>query len=435
MKESDETIIALSTSVGKSALAVIRISGKLSYNLVKSHSSNMPIQPNIATFNNLITKRNKVIDQTITTYFKKPKSFTGEDVVELSVHGSSAVIKKVLRVFSEAEGVRLSKPGEFTRRAFENEKLDLTQVEAIADIVDAETEMQRAQAINHLSGSFYKNTKDIFEALKKILANIEATIDFSDEDLPDDLVVKNKEQIKNIINKIKKILKGSSVGISIRDGFLIPILGKPNAGKSSFINHISGREVAIVTEIPGTTRDTIESFVDVGGYPVRFLDTAGIRESEDVVEKIGVQKSLSASKVSDLNIVLIEKAHEIETFKDIKNPIFVISKQDKTRKGFKEGLVYNISSKSGFGVEDLLKIVEEKIQKKTPRENQHISRERHKKCLQSTLIHLESTQNTKNMDLFAEDLRLALKNLSSLFGSVDIEDILDIIFSDFCIGK
>ena len=435
MLEKKETIFALSTPTGKSALAVIRISGEKSYSLVEAFSSNMPKKANIATFNNLVTKKNEVIDQTITTFFKKPKSFTGEDMVEISIHGSSAVIKKALSIFSNISGVRLSMPGEFTRRAFENNKLDLTQVEAIADIIDAETEMQRAQAISHLSGNFYKNTREIFDMLKNILANVEATIDFSDEDLPEDLIKNNKEQIQNIIKKINNILKGSASSLSIRDGFIIPILGKPNTGKSSFINNISGRDIAIVTEMPGTTRDIIESFLDIEGYPVKFLDTAGIRESEDVVEKIGIEKTLSISKESDLNIVFIDKKDDIDQFKDIKNPVYVMSKQDKTKNPFKQDLFYNISSKSNFGIDGLLKIIKEKIKTKTLHENSHISRERHIVCLKSTLWHLENTKRVKNMDLFAEDLRLALKKLSSLFGSVDIEDILDIIFSDFCIGK
>ena len=435
MIKKKETIFALSTSAGKAAIAVIMVSGELSYSLVELLSSNMPTKANIATFNNLITRNNEVIDQTITTYFKKPKSFTGEDMVEISIHGSTAVIKKILMAFSDVKGARLSKPGEFTRRAFENNKLDLTQVEAIADLVNSETEMQRAQAISHLSGNFYKNTKDIFDILKNILANIEATIDFSDEDLPDNLTKVSIEQIENIIKRIKKILKGSSSGISIRDGFLIPILGKPNTGKSSFLNNISGRDISIVTEIPGTTRDTIESFIDIDGYPIKFLDTAGIRKSKNLVEKIGVEKALSASKVSDLNIVFIDNKNDIAEFKDIKNSIYVMSKQDKTKKSFKEDFFYNISSNTNFGINDLLQIIKKKIQTKTLKENSHISRERHTKCLKLTLSHLENTKNEKSMDLFAEDLRLALKNLSSLFGNVDIEDILDIIFSDFCIGK
>ena len=435
MNNKKETIFALSTPSGKSALAVIRISGLLAYKTIEEISSNMPKKPSVATFNNLLSKENEVIDQTITTFFKAPKSFTGEDLVEISVHGSNAVIKKTLQTLSEKKDVRPANPGEFTLRAFENNKLDLTQVEAIADIVDSETEMQRKQAIKQLSGTFYKSTRSMFDSLKKILADIEATIDFVDEELPEDLLYKNKEQIKNIIYKIKELLSNSSSGVSIRQGFLVPILGKPNTGKSSFINNISGRDIAIVTDLPGTTRDTIESFLDVGGMPIKFLDTAGIRDSKDLVEKIGIKKALSASKNSDLNIVFVESIDDLKYFKSIKNPIFVRSKQDISKKPFKEGVVYNISSKNNFGIEGLLKIIKGKFSDKNLSENSYISRERHISCLKSTLLNLENSKQSKTMDLFAEDIRLALKNFSSLFGTVDIEDILDIIFSDFCIGK
>jgi tRNA modification GTPase len=435
MNRNAETIYALSTARGKSALALIRISGFHAHRLIKKISSNMPKKPNIATLNEIRSETGLTIDQTITTFYKSPKSFTGEDMVEIASHGGNAVIKRIFEIFSKNKEMRLATPGEFTRRAFENNKLDLTQVEAIADLVDAETEVQRRQAISHLSGNFYKSTKKIFEDLKAILANIEAVIDFTDEDLPADLTNKIKEQIVNIIVKINKILANSSAGISVREGFVAAILGKANTGKSSFINNISGKEVSIVTNQPGTTRDLIESFLDLSGYPVKFIDTAGIRESSSLVEKIGVQKALFLAKEADINIIFIERKKDIDFFNDIKNAIFVKSKQDVSGGDFKEGRFYNISSKSSFGIKELLLLIKETIHDKVPLEMGHISRERHIRCLNLTKKHLEDSQKNKNIDLFAEDVRLALKNFSSLFGSVDIEDILDIIFSDFCIGK
>jgi len=435
MGRKKETIFALSTPVGKAAIAIIRISGQISYKCIKKISSNMPKKPNMATFNEIKTREGQTVDQTITTFFKSPKSFTGEDMVEVALHGGVAVIKKILSMLSKTKGLRLALPGEFTRRAFENNKLDLTQVEAIADIVNAETEMQRKQAISHLSGHFFKETKGIFENLKKILANIEAIIDFTEEDLPENLMIEIKEQIKNIINSINKILKGRFSGISIREGFLVAIVGKPNAGKSSFINNISGRDVSIVTKKPGTTRDLIESFLDIGGFPVKFVDTAGIRKSSDLVEKIGVEKAISTSKEADINIVFINSAGEIADFKDIENPIFVRSKQDIRGGFFDECDFYNISTKNNYGISDFTKIITEKLKKNTPKENISISRERHVRCLVDTAEHLRSSQKEKSIDMFAEDIRQSLKSISSLFGNVDIEDILDIIFNDFCIGK
>jgi tRNA modification GTPase len=435
MTNKNETIFAVSTPPGKSAIAVIRVSGDLSYKYVKSISKNMPKQQNIATLNELITHKGEKIDQTITTFFKGPKSFTGEDMVELSIHGGGAVIKKILDVFSKKKNMRFASPGEFTRRAFENNKLDLTQVEAIADIVSAETEMQRKQAISNLSGAFFDLSKEIFENLKKTLANIEAVIDFSEEDLPENLITKIREQIENNIKKIEKILENSKTGISIRDGFVIGILGKPNTGKSSFINNVSKKDVSIVTDQPGTTRDLIESFIDILGYPVKLVDTAGIRDSLNLVEKIGVEKALLISQESDLNIVFIENIDDINYFKKTRNCIFVRSKQDVFGGSFKDFGFYNISSKSSFGINDLLTLIVDIIAKKEPNEKQYISRERHAQCLSSVVMHLKKATEDKNFDLIAEDLRQALKNLTNLFGNVDIEDILDIVFSDFCIGK
>ena len=434
MKEN-KTIFALSTVTGKSALAVIRISGPESHSIVKRVSKNMPNTPNLATFNEIISNGGNVVDQSITTFFKSPKSFTGEDMVELTVHGSRAVIKKIYSIFLKEKRARIANPGEFTRRAFENNKLDLTQVEAIADIVNSETEIQRKQAISHLSGAFFKSSKKTFEKLKKILANVEAIIDFSEEELPEDLMVDIKEQIRNTIEEINKILDNSLSGISIRDGFLVAILGKPNTGKSSFLNYVSGKNMAIVTSQPGTTRDLIESFIDIGGYPIKLVDTAGIRETKDVVEKIGVEKAYQVSKDAIINIVFVQDKKDIKFFKNIKNTIFVKSKQDITKKPFIDDCLYNISSINGYGIENLLSILKDKVEVKNPNEMQFISRERHAACLKSTVIHLEKSKNNKNVDIFAEDIRQALKIFSTLFGSVDIEDILDIIFNDFCIGK
>ena len=283
--------------------------------------------------------------------------------------------------------------------------------------------------------NFFTSTKKIFENLKKILANIEAIIDFSEEDLPENLMNEIKEQTENNIDLINKILEGSSLGISIRNGFLIAILGKPNTGKSSFINRISGRDVAIVTDQPGTTRDLIESFIDLDGVPIKFVDTAGIRKSLDLIEKIGVKKALTTSKEADINLIFIEKSNDMVDFKNIKNSIFVKSKQDIFGGIFCDSGYYNISSKNEFGIKELLSLIKEKIHDKIPNENIYISRERHLKCLTLAKEELEKSKEDKTVDLFAEDIRLAIKNMSTLFGNVDIEDILDIVFADFCIGK
>ncbi len=430
-----KTIFAVSTPQGKSAIAVIRISGPNAYTLVKKISSNIPKKPNTSLPNKIFDKNKSIIDKTITTYFRGPKSFTGEDVIEINTHGGNAVLRKIIKRLLDQKDLRPATPGEFTRRAFENNKLDLTQVEAIADLVNAETESQRKQAINHLSGNFFKKIKKIFEELKTTLANIEAVIDFSDDDLPPNLMTEIKEQIENKIKQIKSMLDGSKNGISIRNGFLVTIIGKPNTGKSSFINAISDKEVAIVTKKPGTTRDLIESFVDVDGLPIRFVDTAGIRKSNNLIEKIGVSKALKTSKEANINLIFIQNKKDVSFFGDINNPIFVMSKQDLSKKPFKHGGFYNISSKNNFGINPLLKIIKERVSLDVAPEDTYISRERHVLCLNETIKHLLDTKKAKNLDLYAEDVLLATKSLARLFGNVDIEDILDIIFSDFCIGK
>ena len=433
--DNNNTIYAISTAQGKSAICMVRISGSFAIHGISLISSNMPKIANQASYNKIINKEGETIDQTITTMFRAPKSFTGEDMVEVTLHGGEAVIKSFLKELSNQKEFRMATPGEFTRRAFENNKLDLTQVEAISDIVNAETEMQRKQAMGHLSGDFFKKSKGTFDILKKNLANIEAFIDFTDEELPQTLVIEVKEQIQNIILSIESTLSNALLGISIRAGFLVVILGKPNTGKSSFLNKISGRQIAIVTDTPGTTRDILESFIDIDGYPFRFLDTAGIRKSKNKIEKIGIELAIKASEEANINLVFIETDEDINLFKGIKNPIYLRAKQDLNNKNFIDNGYFNISSKTGYGINDIFTKIKQLASSDFPTESSCISRERHVDCLNLVIFHLKNSQKDKNIDVFAEDLRLAVKEFSHLFGNVDIEDILDIIFSDFCIGK
>ena len=362
-------------------------------------------------------------------------------MVEISMHGGSAVVKRFIKDYVKNNNSRMAKPGEFTRRAFENNKLELTQVEAIADIVNSETEIQRKQAISHLSGFFFTKSKKIFNNLKKTLANIEAVIDFADEELPKNLYKEIGEQIKNNIKETNSLISTANIGKSIRSGFLVVILGKPNTGKSSFINYISGKDISIVTNIPGTTRDLLESFLDIKGLPIRFVDTAGIRSAYkkssklNKVEKIGIDLAFKAADEADLNLVFVEKKSDIALFKKFKNTVFVKAKQDLSESKFISNNFYNISSKTGFGVDKLLKIINKKISPKALKEEGYISRERHLKCIEKVNTQLKNAKNNKNIDLIAEDIRISIKELGNLFGNVDIEDILDIIFSDFCIGK
>ena len=351
------------------------------------------------------------------------------------MHGGNAVINKFINVFKKNKRARLAEPGEFTRRSFENNKLDLTQVEAIADLVNAETEYQRKQAYSQLEGNLTVKTKEIYDELTNTLANIEAIIDFTDEELPKDLLKNIKEQIENTYNKIDSILINNNKGTKIREGFVVGIIGKTNTGKSSFINNISNQEIAIVSNKPGTTRDAIESYIDIKGLPVRFYDTAGIRKHTNTVEKIGIKKSKKISKDADLNLVFINDEQETKDFNDVSNPIFVQSKYDIRKKPIIKSNIMNVSSKTNYGINGLLKVVFKRISEKNFAESAYISRERHVECLKKTRYYLEKSKEKKNYDVFSEDIRLAIKEISKIYGKIDIENILDIIFSDFCIGK
>ena len=435
MSEKKQTIYALSTPSGKSAIAVVRISGPKAYNYVKLISSSMPKKPNSSVTNLLKDNDGEIIDKTITTFFKGPKSYTGEDMIEISMHGGDASINKFFEIFSKKKDVRMAERGEFTKRAFENNKIDLIQAEAIDDLVNAETDLQRKQAHNQLDGNFSNKTKNIFDKLKKILANTEAIIDFADEELPKNLEKEIREQIENIKKEIKKILSGKDIGRKIRNGFVVGIIGKTNVGKSSFINYISDKDLAIVTKTPGTTRDLLEYFLDLKGIPVRFFDTAGIRRSKNPIEKIGIEKSVLVSKNADINLVFIENIKDIAFFKKTSNAIYVQSKQDISKKIINFKGVSKISSISGKGIDKLLKKIYKKLSKKIVPENTYISRERHHKSLINAYEYINDCKKDSNYDIVSENIRMALKEISKIYGNVDIEDILDIIFNDFCIGK
>ena len=413
-----DTIFALSTPKGKSAIAVFRISGIKSHKIIKKISSNKKKTINKAFLNYIFDNNNLPIDQTLTTYFKAPKSFTGEDMVEVSCHGSYAVIKKISKEFIKS-GLRIAEPGEFTRRALENDKLDLTKVEALGDLINANTEKQRELALRSLEGGL---TDYSLNLLRKLLN--------------DPYIRKRriKEQNKNIIRSIEKTIKNSFLADSIRNGFNITIIGKPNTGKSLFVNYVSGRNVSIVTNIPGTTTDLIESLVEVKGYQLRFIDTAGIRKHKNPIEKIGITKTLETSKQSDLNLIFL-KNNEKKQYKNIKNKIFIRSKQDLRKLPVKDNEMNNISSKTGYGIRRLLDKIINILVKNDQKEVPIISRERQLLKIKNCLKHLKSFNVEKNTDMAADDIRSAIKEVEEIYHKFDIEQILDIIFNDFCIGK
>ena len=428
MKPFKDTIFALATQKGKSGIAVFRISGKNSHKIIKSISSKKNFKANFASLNNILDGKN-IIDQTLTTYFKSPKSYTGEDMVEISCHGSISVINKINKTLLKKQ-IRIAEPGEFTKRALMNDKLSVLEAETINDLVNAETENQRKIAIGNLSGSLDIFINEISNKLKKLLADIEAIIDFTDEDLPKEIYKGIVEQNKNIYKQINNILKKSSLSKKIYSGFKITIIGKPNTGKSSFINYINNKEVSIVTNIPGTTTDLISSTLDINGNKYTFVDTAGIRKYKNLIEKIGVEKSIESAKKSDLNIVFL-KNNEKGNYSKIKSKIFVKSKYDSNKKKVKG--VYSISSVSGYGIENLIKIISNKLQRR-PVIGPIFSRERHIENLKQSLMLLKSL-DIKEIDIAAENVRRSIMYIDGINQKFDIEKILDIIFSDFCIGK
>ena len=428
MKLSKETIFALATQKGKSGIAVFRISGKDCHKKIKSISSKKKFKTNFASLNNILDGKN-IVDQTITTFFKSPKSYTGENMVEISCHGSISVINKITNTLLKKR-IRLAEPGEFTKRALMNDKLSVLEAETINELVNAETENQRKIAIGNLSGNLDKFINEISNKLKKLLADIEAIIDFTDEDLPKEIYKKIKEQNKNICKKIENAIKKSSLSKQIHNGFTITIIGKPNTGKSSFINYINNKEVSIVTNIPGTTTDLVSSTVDIKGDKYTFIDTAGIRKYKNLIEKIGIARSLESTEKSDLNIVFLNN-NEKKNYTKIKSKIFVKSKYDTNKRKIRG--VHNISSVSGYGIETLVKKISAKLKKK-PMVGPTFSRERHIENLNKSLILLKSL-NYKEIDIAAENVRRSIMYIDGINQKFDIDKILDIIFSDFCIGK
>ncbi len=428
MKPFKDTIFALATQRGKSGIAVFRVSGKDSHKIIKSISSKKKFKTNLVTLNNLLDGKS-VVDQTLTTFFKSPKSYTGEDMVEISCHGSISVINKITKTLLKKQ-IRIAEPGEFTKRALMNDKLTVLEAETINDLVNAETENQRKIAIGNLSGSLDKFINEISSKLKKLLADIEAIIDFADEDLPKEIYKHIKEQNKNIYLQMENIIKKSSLSKQIYNGFTITIIGKPNTGKSSFINYINNKDVSIVTNIPGTTTDLVSSTLDIQGDKYTFIDTAGIRKYKNLIEKIGIEKSLESAEKSDLNIVFL-KNNEKNNYSKIKSKIFVKSKYDANKNKIKG--VHSISSVSGYGVENLIKTISAKLKKK-PISGPIFSRERHIENLNKSLNLLKGL-NLKEIDIAAENVRRSIIYIDGINQKFDIEKILDIIFSDFCIGK
>jgi len=442
------TIYALSSGPGISGVAVIRISGPESKIAIEK-MTNEEIPPSRMASLRKVNKirTNELIDEGIIIWFPGPDSYTGEDMAEFHVHGSRAVIEAILSSISKIKNCRLAEPGEFTKIAFQNGKINLLKAESIADLISSETEIQRQQAIRIMSGKSSKKFNEWREKLLKILSNVEAKIDFPEENLPDNILKDIKISSKKIKEEIKKLLNDKKVGERIREGFKIAIVGPTNAGKSSLLNYLSKRDVAIVSEIAGTTRDVIEAHLNIDGLPVIISDTAGIRDSKDEIEKKGIKLALKSAEKADLNIVIIEpKSVDFTGFlNELVNDkaIFVLNKSDLGVQNLNPNLKklnpILISLKNEKNIEELISAIKKKLKNKfITSEDILITRERHRYHLEQCVQQLEKFENknsTEDFDKAAEDLRLATRHLGIIVGKVDVEEILGSIFNDFCIGK
>ena len=442
------TIFALSSGSGLSGVAIIRISGREASNVIKALTSKEIPKPRLATLrkiNNINTS--ELIDEGIVIWFPGPESYTGEDMAEIHIHGGKAGILAVQNEISKVKNCRLAEPGEFTKLAFQNGKINLLKAESIADLISAETEIQRLQALKIMRGKSSEKFNELRERLLKILTFVEAKIDFPEEDLPEENLKKIKEDSFSVINEINKILNDQKVGEIIREGFKIAIVGPTNAGKSSLLNNLSNREVAIVSEIAGTTRDVVETHLNLDGYPVIISDTAGIRDSKDEIEKKGIKLSLKKAENADLKLVVVDaKSTDFKGFlNDLlkKDAILVINKSDLLKEKLDPEISkFNhvlISLKDNLNIDKLISKIKNHLENKfISEEDILITRERHRQHLLQCVEHLKNfsdKNDKKDFDKGAEDLRLATRQLGMIVGKVDVEEILGSIFNDFCIGK
>ncbi len=446
---SSDTIFALASGPGRAGIAVIRVSGTKTEKALQRLGVKTP-KPRLATRVKFTDPTSKeLLDDGLVLWFPAPASFTGEDVAELHIHGGRAVIDSMMAALSSIGGVRPAEAGEFTRRAFTNDKMDITQAEALADLVDAESRAQAKQALQQMGGALKELTDDWRHRLVQALANLEAVIDFPDEDLPPEVEDRVWGEVRDLEAHIKTFLDDKHRGERIRDGLSIAIVGVPNAGKSSLLNTLAKRDAAIVSSTPGTTRDIIDVHMDIGGYAVTVADTAGLRVTSDAIEKEGVKRAQARAEQADVRIALFDGAaypdHDETTLKLVdENTICVFSKADlldqerEIELDVANGMrpTHFISSQSGFGMTALLQRLETIIKQKFDGVSSvALTRARHRKALEECVEALGRAQKVDLPELAAEDLRLAAKALGRITGRVDVEEILDVVFREFCIGK
>ena len=450
MSGQDETIFALGTAGGRGGIQVIRISGAGAGGALRALSGGIP-PPRMLRFTAIRDGAGALLDRGMAVWFPHPASPTGEDYAELHLHGAPQIARLVLAALGALEGLRLAEAGEFTRRAFLNGKMSLDQAEALADVIDADTISQHRQAMARLDAPLSQITETWRTQLINMMAQLEAVLDFADEEIPQNLLTKLETELKEITKEINNLIKENTRGPIIRDGINIVLLGRPNAGKSTFLNALAGREEAIVSAEAGTTRDIISTSLDIQGYAVHIKDTAGLRPSQNAIEQEGINRTTKAAQQADIIVALIEAntPNPKTTLKELlktaeitkKPPIImpVISKADLQKNQTTPKNWTKISAKNNTGLEkwqqNLQKIMETIIE---TNESALISRQRHQNLLKECQKRLTSAQNinlNKNPELTAEELRTAATALGRISGRIDVEDVLDAIFKSFCIGK
>ena len=426
-----DTIFALASAPGKAGISIVRLSGPLAINVAEklTKSKLKEKQPNLRV---IYDSDNQFIDQALILIFSKPYSFTGENVVEFHLHGSSAVVSSVIKLLGNFKGLRSAEAGEFTRCALENGKIDLAQVEGLADLIDAETDAQHKQAARIFNGALGEKTKEWRAKLVKAGALLVATLDFADEEVPEEVTPEVEKLINMVLSDLDKEIIGVQTAERIRSGFEVAIVGAPNLGKSTLLNYLVGRDAAITSNVSGTTRDVIEVKLDLRGLPVTILDTAGIRKSDDKVEEIGISRALERSSLSDLRIVLTEDGEYPVGLKKRDTDIICIAKDDQGNRG-------GVSGKTGAGIDRLKNNIWDILNEKA----QYVgiaTRERHKssmvnakKFLGNAVVSLRD--GPEYYDITAEEIRAATSALDSLIGRIGVEDVLDEVFSSFCLGK
>lgn len=427
-----DTIFAQATAVGRAGVCIVRISGPDAHDICSHLVGPLPIPRNTAL--RMVQGRDsEFIDQALVLAFSAPNSFTGEDVVELHLHGSIAIVRRVLTELGSFDRARLAEPGEFTRRALENGRLDLVQVEGLGDLIEAETEAQRKQALRVLSGALGAKIEGWRASLIRAAALLEATIDFADEDVPIDVSGEVRDLLCTVDDDLRAEIRGTKAAERIRTGFEVAIVGAPNVGKSTLLNRLAGREAAITSSIAGTTRDVIEVRMDLGGLPVTLLDTAGIRETTDEIEALGVELAVRRATAADLRVFLIEPGG-IASFEPLLDDLIIISKADLTGESFP-----SVSGKSGTGIDELLVEIQQKLGEIAAGAGlaTHV---RHAKAIEIASTNLQAAQSILDegpdrYDLAAAELRLGIHALEILIGRIDVENLLDEVFASFCLGK